>query len=288
MTALPPPCTLEDGSVAEFRHDRFVPGTVQLLVNGTPQSHLDPEHPDELFFEYVRRIGHVIDAFRPAHQPITALHLGGGAFTLPRYVEATRRGSRQQVIEISGALVDYVREAFPLPSRASIRVRRGDARERLARLPVGLRGTVDLIVVDVFSGAITPAHLTSVEFYAMLQTFLRPDGLIAINAATGIGNTFVRGQLATLRECFGWAAAMAEPQVLKGRRFGNAVLIATPAADIDATREISEWLPRALARGPHPARLVEGSELAGFIAGAAPVTDANAADSPTPPSALFD
>ncbi|WP_346728803.1 spermidine synthase [Leucobacter manosquensis] len=283
MTQLPAAVTLSSGLRAEVEEDRWVPGAVQLLVDGTPQSHVNLGDPSELFFEYIRRIGHVIDLFRPGGNPVSALHLGGGAFTLPRYIEATRPGSRQQVIELEGALVDLVREAAPLPKRASIRVRRGDAREVLGRLPDGMRGAMDLVVVDIFAGARTPAHVSSTEFYSLLRPFLAPDGLIVVNAADGAGLPFVRGQAATLAGLFASTAAVAEPQVLKGRRFGNVVFIAS-----DTDLESLDWLPRLLAGGPHPARMLVGREFDDLARGTSPVTDETAVDSPEPARALFE
>ncbi|WP_053386939.1 spermidine synthase [Leucobacter japonicus] len=283
MRQFPDPVTLSSGLSAEIEADRWVPGAVQLVVDGTPQSHVNLRDPSELFFEYVRRIGHVIDLFRPQGRPISALHLGGGAFTLPRYIEATRPGSRQQVIELEGALVDLVREAAPLPKRASIRVRRGDARDVVAKLPEGMRGAMDLIVVDIFAGARTPAHVSSVEFYELLRPLLTPDGVVVVNAADGAGLPFVRGQAATLDRLFTSAVAIAEPQVLKGRRFGNVVFVAS-----DADLEALEWLPRLLAGGPHPARMLVGREFAEWVRGTAAVTDATAVDSPEPARELFE
>lgn len=283
MRPFPDPVTLSSGLSAEIEADRWVPGAVQLVVDGTPQSHVNLRDPSELFFEYVRRIGHVIDLFRPQGNPISALHLGGGAFTLPRYIEATRPGSRQQVIELEGALVDLVREAAPLPKRASIRVRRGDARDVVAKLPEGMRGAMDLIVVDIFAGARTPAHVSSVEFYDLLRPLLTPDGVVVVNAADGAGLPFVRGQAATLDRLFTSAVAIAEPQVLKGRRFGNVVFVAS-----DADLEALEWLPRLLAGGPHPARMLVGREFAEWVRGTAAVTDATAVDSPEPARELFE
>ena len=279
---LPPAIVLSSGLVAEFQEDRFVPGAVQLVVDGTPQSHVNLRDPSDLFFEYVRRIGHVIDLCRPPREPISALHLGGGAFTLPRYIEATRPGSRQQIIELEGALVDMVREVAPLPKRASIRVRRGDARELLAKLPDGMREAMDVIVVDIFAGARIPAHVSSVEFYKRLQPLLVPGGVVIVNTADGSGLPFVRGQAATLRSLFPSVAAIAEPQTFKGRRFGNVVFLAsTDEADWN-------WLPRLLAGGPHPARLLTGRELLQFVGSARPVHDRDAQDSPLPARELFD
>ena len=280
---LPEPVTLSSGLVAEVEEDRWVPGAIQLLVDGTPQSHVNLRDPSEVFFEYVRRIAHAIDLFRAPGQPISALHLGGGAFTLPRYIEATRPGSRQQVVEMESALVELVREAAPLPKRASIRVRHGDAREVLGKLPQGMHGAIDLVVVDIFAGSRTPAHVSSIEFYEQIAPLLAPDGLVVVNTTDGTGQAFTRSQVATLAAVFGTVAAVGEPQTLKGRRFGNVVLL---ASNSDVDHEL-DWLPRLLAGGPHPARMLVGRELDEWLRGARAVTDVEAVPSPEPPAEVF-
>jgi spermidine synthase len=289
---VPDPVTLSSGLVAEIEEDRWVPGAIQLLVDGTPQSHVNLRDPSEVFFEYVRRIAHAIDLFRTPGQPISALHLGGGAFTLPRYVEATRPGSRQQIVELESGLVELVREAAPLPQRASIRVRHGDAREVLGKLPQGMHGALDLVIVDIFAGSRTPAHVSSTEFYELIAPLLAPEGLVVVNTTDGAGQAFTRSQVATLASVFGTVAAVGEPQVLKGRRFGNVVLLAAaPAADSASRSPESigelEWLPRLLAGGPHPARMLVGRELEEWLKGARAVTDSDAVPSPEPPAEVF-
>jgi hypothetical protein len=269
------------GYNAVIEPDRWVPGAYTLIVDGTPQSHVNLDDPANLFFEYVQRMGHVIDQLGMPGEPITAVHLGGGAFTLPRYIHATRPGSRQQVVELESDLVDLVREELPLPKGASIRVRHGDARETLSHLPDGLRGAVDLLVVDVFSGARTPAHVTSIEFYREAMPLLAPNGIVLVNVADGPGLVFARGQAATLAHAIGNLAVLAETQILKGRRFGNVVLVGSKSALPIA------WLPRLLAGGPHPAKVVAGRELDDWIAGASVVTDATAVASPPPARSVF-
>lgn len=267
------------GHRAVIEPDRWVPGSFTLIVDGTPQSHVNIDDPSQLFFEYVQRMGHVIDQLPDG--PITAVHLGAGALTLPRYIEATRPGSRQQVIELESDLVDLVREHLPWSRQASIRVRYGDARDVLERLPPGLTGAVDLLIVDVFSGSRTPAHVTSVEFYRSAEALLAPTGVILVNVADGPGLAFARAQTATLREVVGNVAALAEPSILKGRRFGNVVLAGS------ATELPMEWMPRLLAGGPHPAKVITGKELVDWIAGAPIITDATAMPSPAPNSSIF-
>jgi hypothetical protein len=277
-----PSVTLKlSGMVAEIQPDRFVPGSFELVVDGTPQSHVNIDNPDELFFEYVQRIGHVIDLLGDVGEPITAVHLGAGALTLPRYVEATRPGSRQQVVEIESDLIDFVRAELPWDKRANLRVRHGDAREVLAKLPAGLHGTTDLVVVDIFSGARTPAHVTSREFYELARPLLSPRGVLVVNVADGPGLAFARAQAATLSAVFPHVIGLAETQVLKGRRFGNIVLVAT-LTPVDLT-----WVPRLLAGGPHPAKVVEGAELRQFMASALVTTDATATQSPLPGRTVF-
>ncbi|GAA1055982.1 hypothetical protein GCM10017608_13610 [Agromyces luteolus] len=269
------------GHLARLEQSRTRPGSWTLTVDGTPQSHVDLEQPDWLGFEYVRRIGHAVDLVREAGRPITALHLGGGAFTLPRYVIATRPGSRQQVIELESDLVELVRANLPFPRGAQVRVRHGDAREVLAKLPAGLDGAVDLAVVDIFSGARTPAHVTSAEFHGLVSPRLAPGGIVAVNVADGAGLAFARSQAATLAHVYANVAIAADTGMLKGRRFGNVVMYAShDPLPFDG-------MPRRLASDPAPAKLVEGDELVRFIAGAPIVTDATAVPSPPPARSVF-
>ena len=272
---------LPSGLLARIELDRWDAGSYQLVVDGTPQSHVDLDDPSRLFFEYVQRIGHVIDEWGDPGEPLTAVHLGAGALTLPRYIHATRPGSRQQVIELDEELVGFVREHLPLPRQSGIRLRYGDARATLARLPTALRGAVDIVVVDVFSGARIPAHVTSVEFYEELRAFLAPGGIVAVNIADGPGLAFARSQAATLQYVFADVAILAETGVLKSRRFGNVVM----AAGADSLP--LDWMPRLMARGPHPATVTSGKDLTAWVARAPITTDATAVASPAPSSGLF-
>ncbi|AGW40608.1 hypothetical protein O159_03990 [Leifsonia xyli subsp. cynodontis DSM 46306] len=281
MPQFPSVVLSESGFVATIEPDRFVPGSYQLVVDGTPQSQVNLDDPTQLFFEYVQRMGNAIDLIGEPGEPITAVHLGAGALTLPRYVAATRPGSRQQVVELESRLVELVRHELPLPRHAQIRIRHGDARDVVEKLPAGLRGQVDLLVIDIFSGSRTPAHVTSVEFYRSAVSLLNPGGIVLVNVADGPPLAFARSQVATLGSVVENVAALAETQVLKGRRFGNVVLMGS-----DSPLPL-EWLPRLLASGPHPAKAVAGAELRTFAAGAPIVTDATSVPSPPPARSVF-
>lgn len=268
-----------DSGVAKLVADRDTPNAWTLLLDGTPQSHVDLGNPARLEFEYVRRLAHVIDELAPAGTPLRVLHLGGGALTLPRYVATTRPRSTQQVVEVDAALVALVREHLPVDRAWRLRIRNGDARAVLEKAP---EAAFDLVVTDVFAGARTPAHLTSVEFVSLADRVLRPGGVYAANIADGGQLPFARAQVATVQAVFPHVCALAEPTVFRGRRFGNFIL-AGSHAELPVA-----GLTRRLAGDSFPGRVEHGAALTRFTGGARPVTDATAVTSPAPPKGLID
>jgi spermine/spermidine synthase len=248
-----------------------------LFIGGVPQSEVDLADPGYLEFEYVRRIGHIADLSFPPGEPLRVLHLGGGALTLPRYLAHTRPGSRQLVAEIDDALTDLVRRHLPLPAGHRIRVRAADAR---AVTESAADGSYDLVIADVFAGAVTPAHLTTAEFAVSVARALRPGGVYAVNVAAGMpaewaaprtpreGLDGARSAVATIRSVFKETCMIAEASVLRGRRRGNLVIAGRDQPLPEAA------LARAAAADPFPARVVAGEDLLRFAAGAPVVTDA--------------
>jgi hypothetical protein len=231
----------------------------------------------------------VIDEAAPAGQPLRVLHLGAGALTLARYVASTRPGSPQLAVEVDAALVDLIRLRLP-PRNPRLRVRVGDARAELERLRPG---SFDVVIADVFAGGRTPAHLTSAEFWAAARRVVDGTswgswdssgsrvGVVAANVADGAPLAHTRAQVATARAVFPHACLIADAAVLRGRRFGNLVLAASPEPlPVDA-------LTRRTAGDPMPGRVVYGADLARFTGGAKAVTDATAVPSPAAPPGAF-
>jgi len=256
-----------------------------LVAGGVPQSHVDLDDPRHLELEYVRRLGHVIDVAAPAGKPLRVLHLGGGGLTLARYVAATRPGSRQLAAESDAEVARLVRRRLPLdqPGRpragtGRIAVRVADARAVLEQVPPG---SFDVLVADAFAGARTPPHLTSVEFTAAASRALAPSGIYATNIGDGPPLAHARGRVAAVREVFRHACVIAEAAVLRGRRFGNLVVVAA-----DHELPVRALTGRAAA-DPLPARLISGAALERFVAGAEPITDAHPGPSPAPPPDVF-
>jgi spermidine synthase len=256
-----------------------------LLVDGTPQSHVDLDDPTHLEFEYVRRLGHVIDLAAADRAPLRVLHLGAGGLTLARYVAATRPGSGQLAAEADAEVAALVRERLPLSQPGRSRTRAGRITVRVADARAVLQdvrpGSFDVVISDVFAGARTPAHLTSAEFTELAARALAPSGVYAANIGDGPPLAHTRGRIATIGSVFAHVAVIAESAVLRGRRFGNIVVVA-------AAEELPvAGLTRRAAADPFPAQVIDGDELSRFVAGARPVTDGTAEASPAPPPDVF-
>lgn len=257
-------------------------GSWMLLVDGIPQSHVDLADPRYLELEYMRRLGHVLDLAGPAARPLRVLHLGAGALTLARYVAATRPGSSQLAVECDPEVAELVRRRLPLGEPGAqgggIEVRVADARASLTMLGPG---SFDVVVADLFTGARTPAHLTSAEFTAAAASVLAPAGVYAVNIGDGPPLAHTRGRVAAVRTVFRHVCVLAEAAVLRGRRFGNLV-----AAASDHELDVAGLIRRGAA-DPFPARVLAGAELDELLAGAEPITDATAQPSPAPPPGAF-
>ncbi|MEV4723012.1 spermidine synthase [Micromonospora humida] len=263
---------------AELVPDPDRPRSWTLLLDDAPQSHVDLADPTHLEFEYVRRLGAALDLIAPPGAPLRVLHLGGGALTLPRYVQATRPGSTQRVAEVDGALVELVRRELPWPADPRLKVRVADAR---ATLESSRDASYDVVVADVFAGARTPAHLTSAEYAAQVARVLAPAGWYLANLADGPPLRHSRAQVATVRQVLPRAVLVGDAAVLRGRRHGNLVLVAgrvEPPVPELTRRAAGDWFP---------GRVLAGAELDRFVAGAAVVTDADATDSLPPPPGIF-
>ncbi len=234
-------------------------------INGVQSSHIDPGDPLRLDFEYMRWMVAVIEARHRRDDPLRVLHLGAGACSLPRYLIDAFPRSRHVAVDVDAALADLIREQFHLPRAPVLRVRVGDARAVTESLTGDSR---DVVIRDVFAGAITPAHLTTVEFTTGVQRVLRPGGLYLVNCADTRDLAHARSQTATVAAVFANVAVLADPAMLKGRRYGNVII-----AGSDAPVESTPALVRQLLAGAVPAQIRSGSQAIEFARAATPSTD---------------
>jgi spermidine synthase len=240
-----------------------------LVLDGLRHSYVDVDDPTFLEFTYVRAIASVVDAAFPGGQPLAAHHLGGGGLTFPRYLAATRPGTRSLVSEIDSGVVRINRDQLGLRAGTGIDVRAEDGRLGLRRLDAGSR---DLIVGDAFGGVSVPWHLTTLEAMTDVRRVLNEDGLYVANLIDHGGLAFARAEVATLGETFDHVALVGEPTDIgldptATPGGGNLVVLASDRpVDLRATQ-------KALDARRTGWKIATGDDLTSWIGDARPLTD---------------
>ena len=238
-----------------------------LVLDTLRHSYVDLDDPTHLEFEYVRAIASVADASFPADQPISALHVGGGGLTLPRYLAEVRPGTTSRVVEVDPGVVDIDREQLGLETSGALRVDVADGRVGLAEEPVGER---DLVVGDAFGGLSVPWQLTTREALELVDRALADDGVYAVNLIDNPPLGFVRAELATLRDVFDHVVLLARVPVLTGEDGGNVIAVASQQP-LDAAAIAAAMTDKDLAW-----RVAEGADLDAFVGDAEVLTDDHA------------
>lgn len=258
-----------DTGTCELQPDQFNPNGWILKVNGVHSSHIDVADPRQLDFEYMRWIAALVDTHWEPDAKLRALHLGGAACSLARYFAAGYPSARQVVVELDGRLAELVRAWFDLPRAPLMRLRVGEAREVTETLHDDSR---DLVIRDVFAGATTPEPLTTLEFTAQAARVLSPGGLYILNCGDTPDLRGARQEAAAVCEVFAHTAIVADPAMLKGRRYGNIIIA---GSDLPFAGHPS--LPRTLLGGGVPAHLWDDAKVRAFAAGTRPRSDDRAA-----------
>jgi len=264
-----PSCVPE--AVQDFRIEVDEHGGSTVVVDGYPQSYVSLADPELLVFGYVQHLGAVIDSLPDG--PVAVTHVGGAAMTLPRYVQATRPGSPQIVLEPDVEVTAVVRAKLPLPPRSRIRVREVGGRDGVAALR---DASADVVVLDAFSGGRVPHELTTLEFITDVTRVLRPSGVFIANVADGRPLGYSHRLAATVRKLLPQVLVSTDVAVGKGKRFGNVVVVGArtglPVAEVR----------RAAAAAPFPR-----SVLLGFGRDARPLRDDDPQRSPEPPEEMW-
>lgn len=252
---------------AELVPDGDSPDGWLLKINGVQSSHIVLGEPLRLDFEYMRWIVAIAeDRFDPERQTrLRALHQGGGGCSMPRYFAARYPDARQVVVELDAKLAEYVRRWFDLPKAPFVRVRVGDAREVTESLTPATR---DVVIRDVFAGSLTPDPLTTVEFIEASARLLDAGGLFLANIGSAPDHVTARIEAAAVAAVFPHTGIVADPAMLKGRRYGN-IVVAGSATPIPG----SPALRRRLLGGALPAHFWDDSQVRAWIGSAAPRRD---------------
>lgn len=270
------PCEYESAYFCAFvEADPDREGGRTLWLDTLRHSYIDVDDPAHLEFSYARTMGDVLAEIAPEGQPLDVVHVGGGGLSLPRYLEATRPGTRSTVLEIDPLLTTIAKQELGYEPIPTIDVVNGDARLHIEQVT---DDSADLVIGDAFGGVSVPWHLTTREFLLEVREVLAPGGWYALNLIDYPPLGFARAEAVTLQEVFGHVAVLAPEERLRGQEGGNFVVVAS--TDPLPTGEI---LDRNATRGDDEAGVDSdgvasdpGLSWSDFVGGAEVLTDDHA------------
>src|SRR5688572_23025092 len=124
---------------AEVEVDPDRPSGRLLVLDDINNSYVDLDDPRHLEFDYTRWMS--VSLARADR----AVFIGGGGFTLPRWLAAVRPGAGSRVLEVDRKLVGLARDRLGLGDVPGMEVRTGDARLTLRDVPPA---SADVVVGD--------------------------------------------------------------------------------------------------------------------------------------------
>ncbi len=266
-TTMDSPCDREtDYHCLRIVEDPALPSGRMLMLDDVSHSYVDLDDPSHLEFAYTQWIAGGIDGARPEGEPLDVVFIGGGGFTLPRWLQVTRPGSTAHVLEVDGDLVDEVRARLGLSDAPGLSVTVGDARTTMRSQSAD---SADVVVGDAFGTYAVPWHLATTEWAEEVRRVLRADGVYALNVIDFPPLDLLRSEAATLLDVFDHVRLVTFPleyEVAPSANSvpggGNAILFASDRP-----------LPARLGDGDWGEITMDRAELERFAAGAEPLRD---------------
>ncbi len=135
------------------------PENMRLLITGPGgyQSGISTSNPNELIFWYPQIMASAVEK---APKKDNILILGGGAYTIPRYLAKEYPDSKIDVVEIDPELVNISAEHFYYTKSENVNHIAADARSFINNT----QNKYDIIIVDVYSDSSVPFTILTKEY----------------------------------------------------------------------------------------------------------------------------
>lgn len=226
-------------SIRIFERD----GNVKVLcLDNLIHSSVVPDKPTELQHYYLEILAEMVkyvtsDVMEDPTPRV--LHLGGGGYSFPRYMEAVYPGSVNDVVEIDPAVTQVAHEEMGLPLETDIRTYNKDARLFLIERKTGEK--YNIVIGDAFNSLSTPYHLTTLEFGRLVKANMEEDGIYLVN----IIDNYERGKylpsfIHTLKQVFNYVYLLGTPESWDSASYYSFIIVATDHnIDLASYRKVS-------------------------------------------------
>lgn len=255
------PCDAETSYHCVKLVDTPTPASGRILfLDREGNSYENLDDPRDLGpLRYTRWIAGAIETVGQPKAPLNAVFVGGGGFTLPRWLLATRPGSHANVLEVDKQLVEFDERHLGLKTSPNLRATTGDARLSMRR---ERSGSAVVVVGDAFSGLTVPWQLMTTQWLREVRRVLKPSGFYALNMIDLPPLDLLRAEAATLLRVFANVRMITSAGKHGRPHGGNAVLIASNGR-----------LPGQAGPPAGGGHMFDQAAIERLIAGAKPLTD---------------
>jgi spermidine synthase len=173
-----------------------------LVLDHLVHSYTDLKDPYYLEYEYLRIYEEIVRWQAKRRKSFKALFIGGGGYTIPRYIESKYPTAEMDVVEIDPEVTRVVQQYLGVSEKSKIRSHNMDGRWFVMNYKE--KGSYDFIFGDAFNDLSIPYHLTTKEFAMQLKELLKPDGLLLANVIDNMRKgQFMPSYIRTMEEVFG-------------------------------------------------------------------------------------
>ncbi|MGO8989116.1 MAG: fused MFS/spermidine synthase [bacterium] len=173
-----------------------------LTLDHLTHSYTDVQDPLYLEYEYIQVFEEIVRWQADRRVPLRVLFLGGGGYTLPRFMEVKYPEAEINVVEIDPEVTQIAQKYLGISKESNIRTFNEDARWFVMNFKE--RENFDIIIGDVFNDLSVPYHLTTKEFTLQVKRVLKADGLFLVNLIDSFKQgAFMPSYIRTLEEVFG-------------------------------------------------------------------------------------
>ncbi len=196
------PCQRESNYYCIRVGEQEVEGRVvkTLALDWLLHSYVDLDDPSFLAYGYEKVFADVAAMMAQENAELRVLFIGGGGYTMPRFLEVHYPQSTLEVVEIDPEVTEVAFQYLGLPRATNIVTYNQDARTKLPNLPVG---RYDLVIGDAFNDVSVPYHLTTLQFNQQVKALLKDQGIYMVNVVDKLHTgRFLRAYVNTLQRTF--------------------------------------------------------------------------------------
>lgn len=145
-----------------------------MYIDGTVQSSVDLDDPNKLVLYYTKSF-HLANLINPEINQV--LFVGGGGLSGPKSFLQHYDKIKIDVTEIDPVVIQVSKDYFFVPDNKRLSIINEDSRVHLTKT----ENQYDAIILDAYKGSSIPFHLTTEEFYILVNEKLSDEGVVVSN-----------------------------------------------------------------------------------------------------------